>query len=391
MTINGGGRETIEGGSGGVTFNSDGGGADDVTTQAGAYDTLKLSGSDVLASYGDDTVSTTGTLTGAVYGRGTWVTAGAADVTLSYYGISDVFIGLGHDDLTVAKGASLTVEMSGYSDVWETGGVVRYYDVGVSGHATAYVSGGQADVHSEAGKGITVTTTAGVSTQVQLGTGPGTVNAVSNDLVHAGTGVDSVIATAKGATVWAGAGPDYVDFQDYKTSDGITVYGGAGALTYDQGAGALTFFGGGGSASINGEYGSLTIFGGSGSLNVQGGQAGFRFVGGSGQATIALTADGGSVQFGAGATTVSEASFGAADLYTFAAGHAAAADLITGFRAGTDQLILKGVSVASQTVYGGSDDVVLSDGSHLTLQGVTSQQTFSSATSPAMLHRQIES
>ena len=388
MTINGGSRETIEGGSGGVVFNSQGGGADQVTTAMGAVDTLKLSGSDVIDSYGTDTINTTGSLTGSVHGR-TWVTAGTADVSLSYYGVNEAFTGLGHDTLTVAKGASVTASMSGYSDVTETGGAVRYIDEGVSGHATAYVSGGAADIHSQAGQGITVTTTAGVSTQVQLGTGPGTVYAASNDQVHAGSGADSVIVTGKGASVWGGSAATSVLFQDYVAGAGITVYGGSGALTYDQGPGALSFIGGSGSATINGEYGSLSIVGGSGSLSVKGGQAGFRFTGGSGTASIALTPGGGAVQFGGGATTVTEAGYGAADIYTFVAGHKAASDLITGFQTGTDQLVLKGVSVVSQNISNGSDAVVFSDGSRLTLQGVTSLQRFTVASPPAV-HKQPE-
>jgi hypothetical protein len=385
MTVNGGSRETIEGGSGGVVFNSNGGGADDVSTAAGASDTLKLSGSDVISSYGSDTISDSGSLTGDVYGR-TWVTAGTADVSLSFFGTNEAFTGLGHDDLTVAKGATLTASMSGFSDVTETGAAVRYIDEVAPGHSTAYVSGGAADIHSQSGEGITVTTTAGVSTQVYLGTGPATVNAASNDQVRAGSGVDTVIATGSGATVWGGTDSTSVDFHDWAAGAGITVYGGSGALTYDQGSGALSFIGGSGSASINGENGSLSIFGGSGSIDAQGGQAGFHFVGGTGAATIALTPGGGAVQFGAGPTTVSEAGWGAADVYTFVAGHAAASDLITGFQVGTDRLILKGVSVASQNVLNGSDAIVFSDGSHLTLQGVTSLQTFSTAAS-AMVHR----
>ena len=199
-----------------------------------------------------------------------------------------------------------------------------------------------------------------------------TVLSAAADTVHAGSGSDYVSTSAKGATIWGGSGAVNIKDCDWTQGDAITVRGGSGALNFDQSDGALTFVGGSGSATINGESGSLASQGGSGALTVSGGSAGMRFVGGTGTATLSLTPNGASVQFGAGATTVTQASYGAADLYTFTGGHAAASDLISGFRAGTDKLVLNGVSVSSESVVGRAASVVLSDGSHLTLSGVSS-------------------
>ena len=58
LTVNGGSRETITGGSGGITYAAtDGGGANTITTAAGSRNTLALSGPDTVVSHGNDTIS----------------------------------------------------------------------------------------------------------------------------------------------------------------------------------------------------------------------------------------------------------------------------------------------------------------------------------------------
>lgn len=384
LTINGGSRETIQGGAGGLTFNSNGGGANTVSTAAGATDTLRLSGSDAISSLGADTITTTGSLTGTVRGNSS-VTAGNQDVSLTLSG-TDQFTGTGHDVLQITKGAVATVTVAGFTDAYEVGATVRYSDVGGGDAASATVTGGAASIHSEPGRGITVATAAGAPTTVVLGAGAATVGSASNDAIHAGSGADTIFATGKGASIWGGSGTTAIHDDDWTSGDAITVHGGSGALTYDQGPGALTFIGGSGAAVIDGGYGSLAIRGGSGALTVSGGSRGLRFAGGAGKASIALTPGGGSVQFGAGATTVAEAGYGAADLYTFVQGHAAASDLIAGFRPGTDKLILSGVSVSSESVFGGSASIGFSDGSHVTLAGVSSLDNLF-APQPGLAHR----
>ena len=75
---------------------------------------------------------------------------------------------------------------------------------------------------------------------------------------------------------------------------------------------------------------------------------------------------------GGGSTAVTEAGYGQAVIYDFAAGSGRGNDVISGFQTGTDQLVFQGVTVAGQTASGGSTMLVLSDGTHVTLVGVGS-------------------
>lgn len=59
-------------------------------------------------------------------------------------------------------------------------------------------------------------------------------------------------------------------------------------------------------------------------------------------------------------------------MFNFLAGNYAGTSIISGFRVGTDELILQGgVNVTSLVTAGGSTNLVLSDGIHLQLAGVT--------------------
>ena len=204
-----------------------------------------------------------------------------------------------------------------------------------------------------------------------MGAGQQSVQSWSDDQIYGGSGTDTIQAIGGGVSIWCGSGATSVSVCDYVSTDTTTVYGGYGSATLSASYDALTFIGGSGSAVINGMGGSMYIVGGSGSLTVSGGGAPTTFIGGAGDATVGLSSLGGSVQFGSGTTTINAAGWGAVDSFTFLSGHAPAADLIKNFRAGTDKLILSGVTVASETVSGGSANLVFSDNSTLTLAGVT--------------------
>src|SRR5271166_1810068 len=371
MTIDDGSRETIVGGSGGLTFNSDGGGANNVTTLAGSKNVLNLSGSDVINSTGTDTVTTIGTLSGTVSGN-SFVNGGGGDISLVLAGF-ETFTGQGHDTLSATTGAVVTVNDSGFSTVSEHGATVAYTQEGSSAPiANVKVSGGSASIHSDPSSGLQVTTSAGSSTAVVMGAGRQEVTSNANDQIHAGSGNDTIVAAAGGVHIWGGSGTTTIADVDWKSSDTTTVDGGTGSLHLTGGADALSFIGGSGSAVINGGSGSLYVAGGSGALTVSAGAAPTTFIGGSGTAKISLNAAGGSVRFGTGAITVNECGSGAAVSYTFISGQTTARDVINGFRVATDRLVLKGVSVTSATVAGGSASIVFSDQIHLTLTGVTS-------------------
>ena len=372
LTINGGSDENIAGDSGGITFNSNGGGADIVSTAAGSSNVVHLSGQDVISSAGSDVITTVGELTGSVTGNAA-IDGGSDDIALTLSG-QDSFTGHGHDSLTLTQGAAAQVSVSGFATVGETGAALNYQQLDSNGAlvSAAAVIGGAATVHSDIWSAMTVSTTVGVSTKVTLGAGPATVNLVSDDELHTGSGNDVVNSSGNGADIWLGSGASTVHDYDWTAGDHITIHGGTGSLNYDEGPGALTFIGGSGDAVLNGNWGSLFVTGGSGNITISGGGAGMHFVGGSGQAQIAMSTAGGSVQFGSGNATITQASYGVADLYTFVAGHAAASDIIDGFRVGIDQLYLAGLAVQSGMIANGSVSAVLTDGSQVTLNNVGS-------------------
>jgi len=77
------------------------------------------------------------------------------------------------------------------------------------------------------------------------------------------------------------------------------------------------------------------------------------------------------VEFGAGPTTVIGGA--GADLYDVTAGSAGGANVIDGFKPGTDQLRLFGydASTVRQSVSGGGLTLTLSDSTRITLVGIT--------------------
>jgi len=370
MTINGGSRETIIGGAGGVIFNSNGGGADSVTTQAGSTNIINLSCQDVVDSQGTDTITAAGTLSGTVSGNSV-INGGSQDVYLTLTGV-ETFAGQGHDTLIATAGADISVQDSGFSTVNESGATVSYVEEGGSGPiANVTVTGGNASIFSYSSSGLQVTTAAGQPVTVTMGAGPQSVVSWSDDTIYAGSGAGSVAVCASGATIWGGTGSTAVTIDDWKSSDTTTVYGGTGSMSLVGGTDTMTFIGGSGSTVINGQFGSMNIVGGSGSITAFGGCAPTTFTAGSGTADVALTPYGGAIQFGSGDTTINEATWGSATSYTFLAGQGPSTDLIDNFRVGTDKIVLKGISVASETVAAGSASIVFSDNSHLTLAGVT--------------------
>jgi Ca2+-binding RTX toxin-like protein len=190
-----------------------------------------------------------------------------------------------------------------------------------------------------------------------------------NDIIHCGTGTDTIGIEDAPDKIVGGAGTVFITNQDSSLSDTQSVWGGTGALTYSQAGGTLRFIAGEGTASIDGGAGALYINGGAGSLSVTGGSSGLHFVAGTGNASIDLTSGGGVVEFGARTTNVQEAGWGADDIFKCVAGHGGGTDTITGFRPGTDSLVFAGVHVASETINGGSTMLYLSDSTSVLLAG----------------------
>ena len=364
LTVHDGSRESISGGSGGLTYlATDGGGANTIATVANSANLLQLAGADMVQSHGNDTItggSGNQVITATGNARITDGT-GASQVVLS--GNDTLSNGGGEDFVTVTGGASATVAAGTGTVLNEAGATVRFS----AGAASATVSGGAATLGDNGGT-VVATTTAPSGSAVTV-SGAASLSSVGADTVHAGSGTEAVTLHAAHAQVWGGAGTLSVSDQDGTTGDGETVHGGSGALSYDQGPGALTFIGGTGSASINAEYGSANVMAGSGNITLTGGSAGLSFTAGTGHADVTLTPGGGTITLGSGSTTVHEASYGAADTFNFQAGHGGGTDVVTGFRFGVDRVNFGGLSITSATQGTGGLNVTLNDGTHITMIG----------------------
>ena len=371
MTVNGGSRETITGGSGGITYTAtDGGGANTITTAVGSRNALVLSGGDTVVSQGTDTISAgVANQTITVNGNSA-VTGSTGNSSLTFNG-NDSFIGKGQDWITVNAGAVLNATAGSGTYLSEVGAKVSYTVAVGANAAHVAISGGSASISGGTGVGntVSVVTKAGASTNVSLTSGNAIASLNGADTATAGSGAGMIMITTANCMVTGGSGALTVRDYDSAVGDAVTVHGGTGTLDYDQGASALTFIGGSGAATINGEYGSLNVTGGSGSLVVSGGQRGTTFVAGTGKANITLTPGGGMLTFSHGATFVQVASYGAADVFNFVSGKGGGTDTIAGFRNGTDSLVLNGVKVASEIVSGGSVNITLSDKTHIQLVG----------------------
>ncbi len=309
LTVLGGMSEQIVGGAGGLAYDAQGG-SGTVTTAAKSSNTLKLGTSSIVDSWGNDTIQGgTGNDTITVHGNAV-LNGGTGDRTVTLSG-RDTLNGVGGNNVTVTKGANVTINSGTSTFLKEAGATVRYTLGGAKG-GSVVVTGGSATINGQVDYGLFIGTDAKVSTNVALGTGNATL-------------------TASGADV---------------------VRGGAGSATI----------------SINGA--NAQVFGGKGALTVTDGALGMRFVGGAGKASLSLWAGGGQIIFGAGNTTVYGGS-GNADTFQFIGGKGGGTDVINGFRVGVDRLVLAGVAVKSQSVGGGNANLLLTDGTHVQLAGLT--------------------
>ena len=368
LTINGGSRATITGGSGGIRYTAGASeGANSISTAAGSKNFLAMSGGNNLVSWGNDTVQ--GGIafqTMAIHGDSS-VTGSTSGGSYTFSG-NDKLIGIGHDTVEVTAGAHLVVSAGSWSHVHETTATVAF---SVDGNAATAVGGGATfDIGDN--RAIAITTDAGAATDLMLDGGSVAVYSQGADSIHAGSGADTIVLTRADANIWGGAGQLSISNYDWAAGDAQIVQGGTGAITYSQSVGNLTFVGGSGDATIDGGGGQLLVTAGSGNTTVTGGSAaGFKFVAGAGSASIALTPNGGELVFGTGNTSVSVAGWGAGAVFDFVGSSGGGSDVIRNFRVGTDRLNLAGVSVQSQQIVGGSANLVLSDNTRLLLTGVT--------------------
>ena len=313
MTINGGSRDTVMGGAGGIIYHDFGGGANTVTTMAGSTNLLEVSGTDLINSYGYDKIN---------HSNG--------NTAINIYGNSNLRMGDGNNHVYLAGHDTVTVEPIHVSNSWFTvaqsanvsfnvcnsnwirdAGATATVSVANSNtpdlpFSVVAVSGGPADLYTDPVAGIDVTTD-GSSPVAITADGPVLIRSNGADTIHLGAGVANVQASTNGAQIWGGSGTATVGSSDWTSSDVTTVYGGSGSLSITGCAGLMKFIGGSGSSAVLGTYGSLDVTGGSGDTTVNwsspyGGST--NFIAGSGSATVNIGAQGGHVQFGTGDTVV---------------------------------------------------------------------------------------
>jgi hypothetical protein len=372
LTVNGGSRETITGGAGGLTYIAGTGGANTITTLAGSFNQLTMGGANNVYSWGQDVIDGgAGNQNITVYGNS--VVNGSTGNSKITLGGTDTLNGKGYDQVTVTTGAHAAINAGSLTVVQETNATVLY-NIGSGLNAATAMITGSSTIQGGTGTALQVTTVAGMSTSIVMGDGAATIQARGSDIIHAGAGLETININAANTEIWGGSGALKVNNRDTNVGDGQIVHGGTGAVNIAANSGSLTFIGGSGTAVITaGTGGSLHLAGGSGSLTASGGTKATEFTAGLGATTLAMNTAGGHVVFGQGATTVQVAGSGAGVLFDFVSGAGGATDIIKGFRAGTDRLeLLGGVGVQSQTIAGGAANLVLTDNTHVTLTGVTS-------------------
>jgi hypothetical protein len=370
MNVAGGSRQSIVGGSGGLTLATTGG-ADTISTQQNAHDTIAFTGVCQVTSNGTDLLSC-GTGNSTVTANGAATINGSTGNAFYQLNGADSMTANGYSRVTVGAGSSDTVSGAGTltNATVSSGGTLMFGQLSNSDHEAVTITGA-ASMWASAQANVDCVTLAGGGTSVTIGGGHVnvTMGAVATH-VFGGSGADLVTISAGGGGIHAGAGSMGISLCDFSDQAVTSIWGGGGALSESKGFGNISVLGGRGTAVIGGTYNAETVTAGAGNMTLQGGGSGTVFTAGSGAATVTLSSAGGTVTFGSGAVNVAEAGYGAATTYHFNAGSGGGSDTITGFKAGTDSLVLHGVSVTSDVSQGGSTNLTLSDGTHLCLTGV---------------------
>ncbi len=416
-------------------------------SEAGNGSALSLSGGGALIYGGAGQTMTVQTNTGVA----TQVTLGSGNATVDSMGNDAVVGGSGSNLYLFSGNSSLTSQSSGQDvinalagstlnasitsksfELADFGAAVHVSETGGGDNSSVTLAGGGALVGGGAGQGITVSTNAGVATQVTLGTGNSTVISWGNDTIQDSTGSHTIqvngnatvtcqttgsdcVRTMAGsnatvavtspsfklfnkggtvnisetgggdnafvglnggsATVTGGAGNGLTTTTSASTASKVTVGAEAslvrsnGQDTVFGGSGQLTFIGGSEASSVVGGTGGLIIEAGSGNLTVTGGSAADIFHAGTGTNLFTEGAGNDVSYLGAGNSTVIGGS--GTNIYDFVTGSGSRSIDVQNFHVGRDTANFGGNAISSQTVVNGSLKVVLSDGALVTFDGVT--------------------
>ena len=307
------------------------------TGPAGSQVTL-LGESHVLNSQGDDTIIASG-------GSATIYATGAATSVVGGSG-SLLFVG-GAGASTVRGGTGSSTLFGGAGGGYLEGGRGGRNVLLGSGGNTTLMGGGAGDILvGAAGRAVLVARDGGTAFG---GSGASTIFGGGKGVLVGGVGSNVIVADGHSdEAAWAGTGAS-------------TLFGGGGNDTLGGSAGQTTMIGGSGNDEFIGSTGQSAAFGGAGN-DV--------FYVGSGAMTVVEGSGSDQVLFGSGDATI--AGGARSDIYDVVAGHAGGAEIISGFKVGTDHLAFYDYdqgAIAAQ-VSGGDTVLTLSDSTRITLVGV---------------------
>ena len=378
LVINGGSDEDEIGGAGGITVNAaDGGGADMITTAAGATDLINLAAADVVDSHGNDSIAGgSGNQTLAVYGRSS-ITGSTGNSRVTLAGAADTYVGKGQDQVTVQNGAYAQLSVGQAMTVSDIAATVQLKAIG---GATVALAGTGTIADSAAGD--VIATQAGSYSTLILSGGSSSVTLAGRDALLAFGGSATVGVASSGSSIRAINEALTVHDTDGAANGQVTVRASGGSVNYDQVSGTLTFVGGASSngnnsagspvtANINAGAGNAVVSAGGGNVTLLGGAGRINFQGGTGRELVEVGSGGGTVNLGEGNVTVAGGD-GAAMLLDFTINKAGGQDVVTGFRPGTDHLVLPQSShAATYTANSTGTLLTLADGTRVQFVGVT--------------------
>lgn len=330
------------------------------TSTAGTTGTA--SGSIVLDSTQTTYTATTGISTVLAEGDVASVVGGAQGSTVVLYARS------GTVDYQNAGGAGIVVDQGSTALTLEGGSAGSSLLAFARDASTSYTGGAGSD-EIIAGSG-SLTAQGGTAGSLLLFGGSGTLQftgGAESDTIVGGSGAETIQAGTAGGGVFAGTGGSVL------VATGSNTFL-AGAVTGDQltaaSSGGDILIAGAGNETLNGLASAAAnlLFAGRGADVVQLGGGADTFVGGAGADTVQAGAGDAQIYVGGGA-----------ELIEFTAGTiSGGSDVISGFRVGTDHLKLTGYSASpTLTVASGNSVLALSDGTKVTLVGVTAANTTS--------------
>lgn len=258
------------------------------------------------------------------------------------------------------------------------------------GPITVVGANASTQLHVTAGSGPALVFAGPESTTVALGSGSGTIIGGSGaltvngavlpggaDAIFGGSGTSSIAGGQERLVFIGGSGPNRVSvgpggvaFAGTGGSDLIAnapnalLIGQVGGDQLVARSGGDELVAGSGNETLNGLASGApdVLFGGSGSDLVQLGRGNDIFVGAGGACTVVAGSGDAGMWVGAGA-----------DTFQFSAGSTGGSDVIVGFRPGTDHLALAGYAGATIFAHNGASAVQLSDGTQITLLGVSAK------------------